>query len=159
MTDSGGGSVAKDVWGPSLWSAMHSLSFTFPAACDTNCGERAAMFEFLKSLKTLIPCQECRGHYSKWFDEKVGTKASTVLSGRDALSKSLVDLHNEVNKREEKKAIDYDAVVKKYVTSQKSCKVNFSNADVQSIVLVTIIAIVSIALIATTIHNIKKKKN
>ena len=152
------GSVAKDVWGPSLWSAMHSLSFSYPAACEAACPERAAMFDFLKALKVLIPCEECKAHYSEWFNDKVGSKASRVLAGRDDLSRSLVSLHNEVNARENKASVAYDDVKRRYLTGkQKSCKVSIGITDVQTVALVTLIALVVIGIVVFSIFKFKKR--
>ncbi len=152
------GSVAKDVWGPSLWSAMHSLSFSYPAACEATCHERAAMFDFLKALKTLIPCEECKAHYSVWFDDHIGSKASRVLAGRDDLSRSLVSLHNEVNAREKKATVAYDDVKRRYLTgTQKSCNVSIGSTDIQMLALVLVVALVVVGIVLFGISKFKKR--
>ena len=95
--------VSIDVWGAALWNAIHALSYSHPVACEDACDKKQGMHDFLKSLKLVIPCEECRGHYSAWFDEHVKEgKNSTIFKSRDSLTKALVDLHNEVNTRTNK---------------------------------------------------------
>ncbi len=114
--------VSIDIWGQNLWGAMHALSFAHPVSCEDSCNRKQGMYEFLKSLKLVIPCEECRNHYSSWFDENVKEgKNSAIFKTRDALTTALVDLHNEVNARTNKPQVSIETVRAKYITSNTKC--------------------------------------
>lgn len=122
--------VSINTWGPMLWQAIHALSYSHPVACEDTCDKKQGMHDFLKSLKQVIPCAECRGHYSAWFDENVKEgKNSAIFKSRDALTTALVDLHNEVNVRTNKPQVSIDTVRAKYITSSTKCPGNASTAS------------------------------
>ena len=150
-------SVSIDTWGPNLWGAMHALSFSHPIECEDGCNKRAGMFKFLESLKSVIPCQECRSEYSQWFDENIKTPNSPLLSGRDVLASAIVDLHNQVNLRNGKREYTYEEVKKRYLSSPGSCpNIQLDNTQkiLTALVLITVVGLV----IGYAVHLSRKNK-
>uniref|UniRef100_A0A6C0LVG6 thiol oxidase n=1 Tax=viral metagenome TaxID=1070528 RepID=A0A6C0LVG6_9ZZZZ len=122
--------VSIEIWGNALWNAIHSLSFSHPVACEDTCNKKQGMHDFLKSLKQVIPCEECRGHYSAWFDENVKEgKNSAIFKSRDSLTTALVNLHNEVNTRTNKPQVSIDTVRAKYITASTKCPGNATTSS------------------------------
>lgn len=113
--------VPITTWGPAVWDAMHALSFTYPLSCENQCEKRSGMYEFLKSLTKLIPCETCRDHYMDWWAKNASSDSSPIFQSRSALSRGLIDLHNDVNERTGKAAVTYKSVSDRYATSRKTC--------------------------------------
>lgn len=68
------------------------------------------MFRFLRSVGDVLPCKRCRMHYNAYVFQHVRTADSPPLAHREALSRFLVDLHNDVNRRLDRAAVPYEAV-------------------------------------------------
>ena len=113
--------VPITTWGPAVWDAMHALSFTYPLSCENQCEKRSGMYDFLKSLTKLIPCETCRDHYVDWWERNASSETFPIFQSRDALSTALIELHNDVNERTGKTAVTYKSVSDRYATSRKTC--------------------------------------
>jgi len=150
--------VSINKWGPSVWSSMHSLSFSYPIACEAQCNHRMAMFDFLSSLKTLIPCEECRSHYSEWFDSNI-TLQSPALDSRENLAKSLHELHNDVNRRTGKPEQDFQSTKNLYLTSSKSCPALPNAPNATAILLVASLALVVAALVVSITKKTRQRRS
>lgn len=92
------------VWGPPTWNFLHAIALTYPQKADIV--KRDAMILMLKSLEGVIPCKECRDHYADWFAREESRKVA--FNGRESLFDALVDLHNSVNKMNNKPTIDHE---------------------------------------------------
>ena len=99
--------TAKE-WGPSVWSALHSLSFTFTPTE----GSKRAFRQFLISLKDVLPCPHCSEHYQNWLKENV-IDSDAIFKSRESFAKALVELHNNVRKLQGK------SIQKQYVDVKK----------------------------------------
>jgi hypothetical protein len=84
-------SKAKD-WGPGAWKFLHEITFFYPDH-PSEVQQTQAQHLF-QSLRTLLPCEECRLHY----DAEL-TKYPPLTKSKDTLSQWLIDLHNRVNAR------------------------------------------------------------
>ena len=161
-----GDAVGIDIWGPNLWGAMHSLSFTYPADCESGCEHRKAFHSFLKSLKTLLPCAKCKNHYTTWFNKNITRgEQSEIFDSRENLSRALIDLHNDVDKRLNKTQLSFDEAKQKYMRSSVSCKLDNLTKSMRSSTLIIWI-ILALILSATAIfvgisfygNNISKRR-
>ena len=108
--------ISADVWGPQAWGFLHAVSFRY-AEHDATQEERLAVYNLLTSLKKLLPCPRCRIHFTAYIEDPelgiTGT-CSPFLKNRDSFSRWLVDFHNEVNIRLDKKVVSYDEVHQSY---------------------------------------------
>lgn len=109
-------------WGPRGWIFIHAISFSYPETPTLE--HRRAMYDFIRSLPTLLPCAKCRRHFLEFVDELgVSGESHVVFSSRYAISKFMVEAHNRVNLRNGKPAISYNDVVKFYVQEGSSCPI------------------------------------
>lgn len=99
-----------EFFGPCTWKALHSIAFNY--SNDPNHpspDEQKAALDLFGSLRYLIPCDKCRGHYSKYLEEH-----PVDADSRESLSKWVYDLHSDVNRRKHVKNISYEEVKNDY---------------------------------------------
>ena len=87
-----------NVWGPPVWYQMHKMSFDYPVKPTER--ERMKMKSFLQSLKWKLPCSVCREHYAEHLK-----KLPMQLSSRRDLVYWVIDLHNSVNRANNKRVL------------------------------------------------------
>ena len=97
------------IWGPHLWFYMHTLSFNYPEKPNAeNIENHLAFFE---NLKFTLPCENCRKHYIKFYENN---KIDDSLVSRQKLIEWVLDLHNDVNRRNNKPQWSLDKLKKYY---------------------------------------------
>lgn len=106
--------MKTSVWGPSAWRFLHAVTFAYPE--EPNADQQQAALELFHSLRFMIPCGDCCGHYCS----EIRSSPPQVKS-RDALSRWLVDLHNRVNARLGKSQYVYEAARKEYLAEESQC--------------------------------------
>lgn len=105
--------MAIDHWGRSGWTFIHACSYAYSAAPTAE--ERSHMHAFIRSVGHVLPCATCRRHYAQFMERALARGAeSDSLRGRDALTRTIVDLHNEVNRRAGKPIVAYEEVCAMY---------------------------------------------
>jgi len=109
--------LSTTIWGPSMWRVLHSLSFSISDSSREK--DRKNFIEFLQSLRTLLPCADCRLHFAEYLDEHNPTKA-------DNLAVWTFDFHNAVNERLGKPQFSFEDVSKVYESSNAHCDMNCS---------------------------------
>jgi hypothetical protein len=55
-------SLAPQYWGRSFWTTMYSIAYSYPEEPAPH--ERTSANNFYSSMRYLIPCPECKSHYS-----------------------------------------------------------------------------------------------
>jgi len=85
-------------WGPAGWTFLHSIGFSYPEATPT-VEEKESMYKFLVHTGAVLPCRRCRRHYAAFVRARLSDPYCAVLADRESLSRFLVDLHNDVNRR------------------------------------------------------------
>lgn len=83
---------SPDVWGPSMWLAMHLIAAYYPD--QPSAAERRAALHFYSSLQHLLPCMACRAHYA----DMIAQSPPRVGSGAE-LFEWTRRVHNNVNAR------------------------------------------------------------
>ena len=101
-----------DVWGPSGWNFLHAMSFAY--SVSPSLSERMRMFAFLHSFAQILPCMRCRVHFIKLLNTHLPNVSSEHIENRESLVRFLVDAHNMVNIRLNKKTMDFEAVMTLY---------------------------------------------
>ena len=92
-----------NVWGPHLWLFLHVMSLTYAKnRLHPTKKEKAHMFQFLYHLQFTLPCASCRTNYAKYFE-----RHPPRLGTRRELFEWLVDLHNSVNRKNNKPLFTY----------------------------------------------------
>ena len=96
-----------NIWGPSAWLFLHSVTFQYPD--NPTDLEKENYYTFFNSVKEILPCPTCRVHY------KENLKLLPIkLESRENLIEWLIDIHNEVNRKNGKKIYSYNDIYKKY---------------------------------------------
>ena len=103
------------IWGPCGWIFLHSISYSYPI--EPTEIHKQQYYNFLDNLKYVLPCEMCRKHYTTYFSEN-----KPKLNSRDEFVEWLIDLHNDVNKRNNKKIYTYEEIHKKYMELYKNKK-------------------------------------
>ena len=106
--------MKTSVWGPSAWRFLHAVSFAYPES-PSSAQQEAALQLFL-SLRHMIPCGDCCGHYCSEIQS-----APPRVESRDALSRWLVDLHNRVTARLGKPQYPYASALAEYTAEASQC--------------------------------------
>ena len=113
-----GDGMLTSVWGPSLWHSLHTISFNYPVKPTLE--QKEYYFKFFMSLRNILPCKYCRINYKKNI-KKVPLKKST-MKNREALSRWLYELHEEINRMLHKKScLTYDQVRNRYEMFRARC--------------------------------------
>jgi hypothetical protein len=112
--------INPEIWGPSFWNTMHYSAIIYsnnPTDEDKN-----NVKLFLLSLQNILPCAKCREHYKQNLIKY--PLNDHVLSSKINLFKWTNDIHNEVNKMNNKKQFTLEDSLKKYSQQQKSLNTN-----------------------------------
>jgi FAD-linked sulfhydryl oxidase len=91
-------------WGPHLWYYLHTAAANYPKRPSKD--QKNNMKQWLVSLTTTIPCRDCSNHYGSYIN-KHRHSLDEICGDRDKLFNFLVDCHNNVNKRNNKKQVSY----------------------------------------------------
>ena len=97
----------NNIWGPQAWTFLHTITFNYPE--EPSQRDKHNFFNFFNSLKHVLPCEKCKKHY-----EVNSTHLENSLNTREDLVKWLIDIHNDVNKKNDKKIYTYSEVHNEY---------------------------------------------
>lgn len=102
-------------WGPHAWTFLHYLTFNYP---DNPTPEEQQDAElFFTSLKSLLPCDECKTNFVNELELfPIDTRS------KFSLSNWLVNVHNSINNRLHKPLMTYAQATKIYDKECKQCK-------------------------------------
>ena len=125
----------KNIWGPSGWLFMHSISFQYPENPKEE--DKNNYRVFFESLKNTIPCPKCREHYSE------NLKQNPIqLNSRDELIQWVIDIHNAVNEKNSKKIYSRQEVEKLYSSKYNySIKENLTEKSSMNMLLIVILIV------------------
>jgi hypothetical protein len=115
-----GDGMLTNVWGPSIWHFLHTMSFNYPV--DPTADDKEHYKSFITNLQYTLPCKYCRINLSK--NLKTFPITSEVLKNRENFSKYVYDLHNLINKMLKKKIkITYEEVRDRYEHFRSRCTI------------------------------------
>jgi len=98
-----------EVWGPSAWTFLHSVTLAYPDnPSDT---DKSDYENFFNTLQPILPCAKCSQNYMRHLQEDPITNN---LDNKNSLVKWLINVHNKVNKTNDKKELTYDEVMNHY---------------------------------------------
>ena len=116
-TSSGDGMLTT-VWGPSLWHALHTMSFNYPV--EPTSEQKNEYRDFFLNLVNVLPCKYCRDNLKKNFEKLPLTMAH--MKNRDSFSRYVYRLHEVVNKMLKKKSgLSYCDVRERYEHFRARC--------------------------------------
>lgn len=114
---SGDGMVTK-IWGPIIWTALHTISFNYPVN-PTN-DDKKHYKDFIYSLRYVLPCKYCRINLTKNLKQK--PLLNCHMKNRNTFSRYVYELHELVNKMLKKKShLTYCDVRDRYEQFRSRC--------------------------------------
>lgn len=106
------------VWGPMLWSYLHTMSFNYPTE-PTN-ENKIHYRSFILNLKNVLPCKFCRLNLVKNLKELPLTVDD--MKNRETFSRYIYNLHELVNKMLNKSSgLSYEDVRNRYENFRSRC--------------------------------------
>jgi hypothetical protein len=114
-----------DIWGPPAWKFLHSVPTNYPLNPTTQDKEQYKLF--FEQLCYVLPCIDCCFNYQK---ELKLNNIDDALESREKLFKWVVDLHNSVNKRLNKKEMSLEkakAIYDGYLNNDVSMLSKYKN--------------------------------
>lgn len=114
---SGDGMVTK-IWGPIVWTALHTISFNYPVHPSQE--DKSHYKEFIYSLRYVLPCKYCRINLTKNLKQK--PLQACHMKNRETFSRYIYELHEMVNKMLGKKSgLTYCEVRERYEHFRSRC--------------------------------------
>jgi len=106
------------VWGPMMWSYLHTMSFNYPV--NPTSADKKHYREFVENLQYVLPCKYCRMNLAN--NLKKNPIKDCHMASRDAFSRYIYDLHETVNKMLKKKVhLTYCEVRDRYENFRARC--------------------------------------
>ena len=78
--------MEPNIWGPSAWIFLHTVTLQYPEKPTDD--DKKKYYVFFNSLKDILPCPNCKIHYSESI-----TKKPIQLESRKELFEWLIDIH------------------------------------------------------------------
>jgi hypothetical protein len=95
-----GDGMLTNVWGPSVWHFLHTMSFNYPI--DPTIEQKNYYRNFVLSLRHVLPCKYCRINLVTNFKQLPLTMKQ--MKNRETFSRYIYELHELVNKMLHKKS-------------------------------------------------------
>ena len=81
------------VWGPCLWTFLHTISFNYPVSPTAQ--DRDHYYQFITSLCHVLPCRICRHNLSKSLRR---FSKDRDLASRESFSHYIYNLHRQITR-------------------------------------------------------------
>ena len=115
--------LGPDIWGPHGWKFIHFVSLGYPKK-PTN-DDKNSYKNFFSTIPNILPCSICSNHFKENLLKYPLT--DEVMSDKMKLFYWSVDMHNEVNKSQNKKIVTYEEALELVINNFKTNDVNDIN--------------------------------
>ena len=95
---------SPEIWGKQAWHFIHMVALTYPIKPTEE--DKNKYYNFFSSLQNVLPCPICASHFKDNME-----KNPINLKNQESLFKWTVDIHNEVNKKNNKKVLSYKEAI------------------------------------------------
>jgi len=113
-----GDGMLTNVWGPTLWHYLHTMSFNYPA--EPTSQEKKNYKNFILNLQYVLPCKYCRINLVTNFKQLPLT--NKCMKNRETFSMYVYNLHELINKMLNKKSgLTYEDVRERYEHFRARC--------------------------------------
>jgi hypothetical protein len=99
--------ITPDIWGPKLWMSIHFIALAYPISPTDE--HKKNYKTFYESLQYVLPCSLCANNYKEHL--KIKPLNDSVLKDKESLVKWTIDMHNLVNKDNNKEVLSYDKAI------------------------------------------------
>lgn len=128
MSNNANNGLITKIWGPCLWTALHSITFGYPV--EPTLEQKKHYKEYFIATKNVLPCKYCRESYATFITAGPTALTDDVFQSRDTLTKWLYKLHNTVNdKLKTDYKINYSDVQTRYEAYRASCSRKTGNGQ------------------------------
>jgi hypothetical protein len=115
---SSGDGFQTSIWGPLIWTALHTISFNYPVKPTPE--DKTHYKDFIYSLRYVLPCKYCRINLTKNLKQK--PLLNCHMASREMFSRYIYELHELVNKMLGKKSnLTYCDVRERYEHFRSRC--------------------------------------
>ena len=115
---SSGEGFQTSIWGPLIWTALHTISFNYPV--NPTPENKKHYKDFIYSLRYVLPCKYCRINLTKNLKQK--PLLMCHMKNRETFSRYIYELHELVNKMLDKKSnLTYCDVRERYEHFRSRC--------------------------------------
>ena len=80
--------MEPNIWGPSAWTFLHTIALQYPELPTDD--DKKQYYIFFNSLKDVLPCPNCRMHYSEHLGVFISVMSSYGSFVSDLILTSLV---------------------------------------------------------------------
>lgn len=105
-------------WGPFVWNILHGLAERVGGVVYDlyKNDERRAWLVFIPAIGSMLPCEECRGHFKAWLADHPITSIQTMPYGdlKLFIRTWFWSLHENVNQRLGKPSFSFDQLTPTY---------------------------------------------
>lgn len=108
--------INPSLWGKSFWDTIYYVLISYSDNPSTD--DKTHIKNFLESLQYVLPCENCRVHYSE--NIKKTPLTDNVLMNRYNLISWMVNINNDVNRRSGKVEITTEQIINKYMNEHHS---------------------------------------
>lgn len=91
---SSGDGFQTSIWGPLIWTSLHTISFNYPVNPSEE--DKKHYKDFIYSLRYVLPCKYCRINLCKNLKQK--PLQMCHMKNRETFSRYIYELHELVNK-------------------------------------------------------------
>lgn len=133
------------VWGPCAWFFLHNITFIYPDKPTIDDIENHK--NFLNSLIHVLPCIKCRVHFR---DNLAEYNLDDILKDKMKYVEMMFNIHNKVNKSNNKPIFKYDDFIELYRIIIESGEFNplkdvlYQNNKRKYIIIVLVILFISL---------------
>lgn len=134
-------------WGPNAWRYLHSISLSYSKNPTVN--EKVRMKAYLFEFAHFLPCKLCSNDFLKFLEThltEIDVDSQKELKSRENFVMFIIDAHNYVNKKLNKKVYTYEQAVK-MITTTRCVEPNHA--------ILFLVAIILLLLICSTIRQRK----
>ena len=136
------------VWGPSTWLLYHSVPLDYPDNPTTS--DKENIKQFYTNIGLVIPCASCKLNYKKHLQKF--PLSNDILSSKTKLFNWTVDIHNEVNKLNNKKVLSYPEAYTILISRYKK------DNNQKTLRWCLIIALIMLVLVVVYVYKDKQKQ-
>jgi hypothetical protein len=110
--------MKPEIWGPHAWVFLHSVTLEYPENPTEQ--DKVNMVNFINSVGLVLPCQKCRNNFKSHLDKTPLTEE--VIKCKTNLVKWMIDIHNCVNKMNNKPELSYEVCLRKLLKQYNDTK-------------------------------------
>uniref|UniRef100_A0A6C0AWR3 thiol oxidase n=1 Tax=viral metagenome TaxID=1070528 RepID=A0A6C0AWR3_9ZZZZ len=102
---------SSELWGPSFWFILHSITFKYPQFPTNNIKKK--YYEFIQNLPQFMPDEKIGNEFAKFLDKYPVTP---YLDNRNSFIRWMHFIHNRINVHLKKEIMSFSDFLKKYET-------------------------------------------